>query len=98
MISALLDRALAALDGDATALRTRLVRVRAFGGFRRITATVGLWRLLDEMARDRATSSDALCRQALAAFPDAIPGEAVWLFLCRETPKPEPPPPEAAPL
>ena len=84
-----LRRALAAVDRDATAHRIRRIRDPATGRRRPVLATVGLWRLVDDTARDRGISPEALCQSALAAHPDLIPGEAVWRYLLDTTPKPE---------
>ncbi|MBF0562291.1 MAG: hypothetical protein HQL37_09775 [Alphaproteobacteria bacterium] len=88
----LLERALTALDGDATALRSRRIRDPTTGKSQTVVTTVGLWRIVDEMARERGLTSEAFCHLALAEFPTLIPGEAVWTYLCRETPKLKPDP------
>jgi hypothetical protein len=80
-MSTALERALAALDGDALAPQTRRIRHPRTGRFCTIEMAGGLWRDLDALALLSGQSPAALCRRALRDHPEAEPAEALWRLL-----------------
>jgi hypothetical protein len=75
------DEALAHLDGAALTRQTRRFRHPRTGRACAITMAAGLWRNLDDLAREYRTTPTELCHFALQEHPDAAPAEALWRFL-----------------
>jgi len=66
---------------EALALQTRHISHPRTGRPCAIELAAGLWRTLDELARDCRTTTAALCAAALLESPDADPAEALWKLL-----------------